>query len=422
MSEFTTMPISSPLTIAVIGLGYVGLPLLIELTKYHRTIGFDVDKAKVLDLSEKTDRTGETSESDLELLSTATLTSDPERIKDANVYIVTVPTPVDIDKKPDLTALKAATQHISKFLENGDLVIYESTVYPGATHEVCVPILEATGHRLNEHFYVGYSPERVVPGTGNKRLNQITKLISISDNSKMEMMRRVYSQITSEKLHEVNSIEAAEAAKIFENIQRDVNIGLINEFSNIAHALNINITEVLDACATKWNFLQFHPGMVGGHCIGVDPYYLIDKCNKNQIPLNITTSARHTNEHMPQAYVDKLCLQEEQIFDKSVLIIGYTFKENCNDCRNTKVLELYENLQHKAKKVCVYDPLVDLSTLTDNVDFVTDINNYDIYLIATWHDQFEKFEKAQIEKFKLESKIEIYSLRKIPNLKIANPL
>ncbi|XXK29960.1 nucleotide sugar dehydrogenase [Rhodobacteraceae bacterium nBUS_24] len=353
--------ISGEVNICVIGLGYVGLPLCIELAKHFPVIGYDINTDRVNELENLKDSTNEVS--DVTLGATrAQFCSDISKIKKCNVFIVTVPTPIDNQKFPDFNPLIDATSNLAKYLEKNSLIVYESTVYPGATREICIPILEEiTGFKLNENLFVAYSPERINPGDKQNSLINTDKLIGASNESALERAFSIYEKIlTAGKLHKVESIEIAEAAKIIENTQRDVNIALMNEFSEILGKMGIPTRKVLDAAATKWNFHKYSPGLVGGHCIGVDPYYLINKANELGIKPRLIASSRYVNESVVErivnAFVHKFI--ERKCTNYNILVVGGTFKENCPDIRNSKSLELANKLVDLKFNVTLYDPLI----------------------------------------------------------------
>src|SRR5690606_3010530 len=350
--------------IAVVGVGYVGLPLAGEFGKHFDTLGFDVNSARVSELSEGRDSTQEVEASELKEAGRLGFTTDDEAIRDCNVFVVTVPTPIDEHKRPDFTPLIRASQSIGALLKQGDIVIYESTVYPGATEEICVPELErASGLVFNRDFGVGYSPERINPGDKARRLPLIPKVTSGSTPEVAEFVDGLYRKIISAGTHRASSIKVAEASKVIENTQRDANIALINEFALIFHRLGIDTQDVLDAAATKWNFLPFKPGLVGGHCIGVDPYYLIQKAQSAGYHPDILLACRRINDamgHHVAAEVIKLMNHKGQaVAGARILILGFTFKENCPDIRNTRVVDLVRAFAEFSARPDVYDPWAD---------------------------------------------------------------
>lgn len=356
--------------IAVIGLGYVGLPLAVALSKKYNTIGFDINSNRVCELNGNIDSTLEVTTKELIDAESLSFSANIEDTKKANVYIVTVPTPVDIDKKPDLTPLISASEMLSKVVTKNDIVIYESTVYPGATEEVCVPaLLKFNDLTYNKDIFVGYSPERINPGDKDRDVTSIKKVTSGSNVEVAEVVDRIYNSIITAGTYKASSIKVAEASKVIENVQRDVNIALINELHQIFDRLDINTREVIEAASTKWNFMKLFPGLVGGHCIGVDPYYLLYKSqSKGYIP-DLMRTAREINDTMPgfliESYVKDLVKQGINPVGLDVLILGFTFKENCPDIRNTKVVELYHGLKNYGFNVEVYDPWADPKEVED---------------------------------------------------------
>ncbi len=349
--------------IAVIGLGYVGLPLLEALSKKFNTVGFDISPYRINQLKKGVDITREINSSKLKKLSSS-LTSQVNGIENCSVYIVSVPTPIKKNKQPDLTPIKTACELIGKVLSKGNLVIFESTVYPGLTEEYCVPILEKFSKlKYVYDFSVGYSPERINPGDKKHTLSSIVKVVSGCDRKSLQRVDGIYSKIVKAGTHKASSIKVAEAAKVIENTQRDINIALINELSQIFNLLDINTNEVLNAAKTKWNFHDFRPGLVGGHCIGVDPYYLTYKASEMGFHPKMILSGRETNEFMPEYIVKEsiALLKTKNILPKnsSVLVLGLTFKENCPDIRNSKSLDVLEILMRSFKNVHAYDPLID---------------------------------------------------------------
>ena len=352
-------------TIAIIGLGYVGLPLAVEFGKQHKVIGFDINPARVAELQSGQDHTLECSPQELQAATHLEYSCNPQDLARAQVYIVTVPTPVDQANRPDMTPLVKASETVGKALKAGDVVIYESTVYPGATEEVCVPILEKhSGLKFNAGFYCGYSPERINPGDKEHRLPTIKKVTSGSTPEVASAVDQLYGQIITAGTHKASSIKVAEAAKVIENTQRDVNIALMNELSLIFHKLGIDTMDVLHAAGTKWNFLPFRPGLVGGHCIGVDPYYLTHKAQEVGYHPEVILAGRRINDNMARHVADetiKLMLKKGlPVLGSKVLVLGLTFKENCPDLRNTKVVDIIKHLQAYHTQVDVFDPWIDL--------------------------------------------------------------
>ncbi|HET8745428.1 MAG TPA: nucleotide sugar dehydrogenase [Ramlibacter sp.] len=353
-------------TLAVIGLGYVGLPLAVEFGKRRPVIGFDVNPRRVAELQAGDDHTLECSHTELKEARQLRFSADPAELQQAQVFIVTVPTPVDRANRPDLQPLVSASRTVGRALKPGDIVVYESTVYPGATEEVCVPVLEqASGLRFNEDFFCGYSPERINPGDKEHRLPSIRKVTSGSTPEAADAIDALYGQVVAAGTHKASSIRVAEAAKVIENTQRDVNIALMNELSLIFHRLGIDTQEVLQAAGTKWNFLPFRPGLVGGHCIGVDPYYLTHKAQEVGYHPEVILAGRRINDNMGRHVADttvKLMLRKGQpVLGDRVLVLGLTFKENCPDVRNSKVVDIVHALEGYNLKVDVYDPWIDIA-------------------------------------------------------------
>ena len=348
--------------IAIIGLGYVGLPIAVAFSECCYTVGFDVNSVRIAELKNNVDRTLEVSSEDLKRANKLQFTSDVSKLKDCNTYIVTVPTPIDEFKNPDLAPLENVSETIGKLLNEGDIVIYESTVYPGATEEICVPILEnISGLTFNSDFFVGYSPERINPGDKNRGLADIVKVTSGSTSDVAIFVDKLYSKIISAGTFLASSIKVAEAAKVIENTQRDINIALMNELAVFFDKLDISSHEVIEASSTKWNFLPFKPGLVGGHCIGVDPYYLSHKAKQIGLNTEIVLSGRRVNDNMAEFVANKLLrsLIKKQLLIKNtkILIVGVTFKENCPDIRNSKVFELAKILTDLDLRVDMYDPV-----------------------------------------------------------------
>lgn len=352
-------------TIAIIGLGYVGLPLAVEFGQLRKTLGFDINPARIRELQSVQDHTLECSPEELQSAKHLTYSANEQDLKQAQVYIVTVPTPVDQANRPEMGFLTNASEMVGKGLKVGDVVIYESTVYPGATEEVCVPILEkCSGLQFNKDFFCGYSPERINPGDKAHRLPSIQKVTSGSTPAAAEAVDRLYRQIITAGTYKASSIRVAEAAKVIENTQRDVNIALMNELSLIFNKLGIDTLEVLQAAGTKWNFLPFRPGLVGGHCIGVDPYYLTHKAQEVGYHPEVILAGRRINDGMGRHVADetiKLMLRKGlPVLGSKVLVLGLTFKENCPDVRNTKVVDVIKALRSYNTHVDVYDPWIDV--------------------------------------------------------------
>ena len=385
------------LSIGVIGLGYVGLPLAAKFGELYNVLGFDVNSNRVDDLRNGVDSTLELSSDELNAAIGLRFSSNPNELIDCNLYIVTVPTPITNMNEPDLSSLLAASKMVGTYLNEGDIVIYESTVYPGATEEDCAPVLEKmSGLLLNEGFFLGYSPERINPGDKTHRLTDIQKVTAGSSPEAANFIDTLYGSIISAGTYSASSIKVAEAAKVIENTQRDVNIALINELSLIFNKLNISTEEVLDAASTKWNFLPFKPGLVGGHCIGVDPYYLTHKAQSVGYEPEIILRGRSLNNSMSFHVIDRLIKKMEEINiphkGSTVLIMGLTFKENCPDIRNTKVVDMVNNLESSGAKVDIYDPWVDPDIALAEYDLQViqkpKKNYYDAVIIAVGHSIF----------------------------------
>ena len=391
--------------IAMIGLGYVGLPLAVEFGKKYTTVGFDINQTRVDELMTGHDQTLEVSDEELKVAIKLSYTADIEAIKQCNIYIVTVPTPIDEYKQPDLTPLEKASALLGKVIAQDDIVIYESTVYPGATEEVCVPILEqVSGLEFNKGFFVGYSPERINPGDKEHRVTNILKVTAGSTKAIAEKVDQLYQSVITAGTHKASSIKVAEAAKVIENTQRDVNIALINELALIFNRLGIDTEEVLLAAGTKWNFLPFRPGLVGGHCIGVDPYYLTYKAQSIGYNPEIILSGRRINDGMGEYVVSrmiKLMLRNRiHVQASNVLIMGLTFKENCPDLRNTRVIDIIKELQTYGVNIHVYDPWVDAEEAFVEYGIkpvaVLEEGRFDAILLAVAHEQFKQMDIKQV--------------------------
>lgn len=387
----------SNIKIAVIGLGYVGLPLAVEFGKKHSVIGFDINNDRITELTSGTDRTLEVSNDELAEATQLSYSSDITALKDCNFFIVTVPTPIDDYKQPDLTPLIKASTAIGSLLKKDDIVVYESTVYPGATEEVCIPVLEkVSGLTFNQDFYAGYSPERINPGDKEHRVTNILKVTAGSTPEVADFVDEVYNLIITAGTHKASSIKVAEAAKVIENTQRDVNIALINELAVIFNKMNIDTEAVLEAAGTKWNFLPFRPGLVGGHCIGVDPYYLTHKAQAIGYNPEIILAGRRLNDSMGEYVVTQLVKtmikKRIQVEGAKVLILGLSFKENCPDVRNTKVIDIVNELQEYNIEVDVYDPWVNTAEAQREYNITPVIepvaNDYDGIILAVAHQEF----------------------------------
>ncbi len=389
--------------IAVIGLGYVGLPLAVEFSKKYSVIGFDIDRDRIDELKNNFDRTNEIPQEILEESNDLKLTFSKEDIAESNIYIVTVPTPVDRNNHPDFGPLQLSSTMIASLLKKGDLVIYESTVYPGATEEICVPILQRVSNlRYNEDFSCGYSPERINPGDREHKLTNIKKITSGSNVEASKLVDELYKSIVTVGTFNASSIAVAEAAKVIENTQRDVNIALSNELAIIFNKLNIDTAEVLEAASTKWNFIPFAPGLVGGHCIGVDPYYLTYKAVEVGYHPEIILAGRRINDNMGQYIAENTIIELAKkginAIGSKVLIMGLTFKENCPDMRNTKIVSIKEHLTEYNCRVDVTDPFANKSEAKklfdiDLIEFDL-IRGYDAVILAVKHDKYLQLSKS----------------------------
>ncbi|MBS0390154.1 MAG: Vi polysaccharide biosynthesis UDP-N-acetylglucosamine C-6 dehydrogenase TviB [Proteobacteria bacterium] len=394
-------------TVAIIGLGYVGLPLAVEFGKHRQVLGFDINPARVAELQAGRDHTLECSGEQLRAACHLRYSHQPEDLKACQVFIVTVPTPVDQANRPDLTPLVKASQTVGTALKPGDVVIYESTVYPGATEEICVPELERrSGLRFNQDFFCGYSPERINPGDKDHRLPSIKKVTSGSTPEVASAVDALYAQIITAGTHKASSIRVAEAAKVIENTQRDINIALMNELSLIFARLGIDTLEVLQAAGTKWNFLPFRPGLVGGHCIGVDPYYLTHKAQEVGYHPDVILAGRRVNDNMARHVADsavKLMLRKGiPVLGSKVLVLGLTFKENCPDLRNTKVVDMVHTLQGYNAQVDVYDPWIDTKEALHEyglkcLSAMPEPGQYAAVILAVGHRQFVELGEVGIK-------------------------
>ena len=405
--------------IAIIGLGYVGLPLAIEFEKHYQTIGFDINVKRIAELQGGEDHTLEVSADELKLAKSIRYSADLDTLKQANVFIVTVPTPIDEYKRPDLSPLINSSQMLGSIIKKDDIVIYESTVYPGATEEDCIPVIEAaSGLVFNQDFYAGYSPERINPGDKEHRLPTIKKVTSGSTPEIADFVDDLYSTIITAGTHKASSIKVAEAAKVIENTQRDLNIALINELAIIFNRLDIDTLEVLEAAGSKWNFLPFRPGLVGGHCIGVDPYYLTHKAKSIGYHPEIILAGRRLNDGMAHyvasQLVKKMLHKQIEVKEANILIMGLTFKENCPDLRNTKVIDIINELKGFNFNVDVYDPWVDADEAEHEYG-VTPIStpkhaHYDAVVLAVAHDEFKQMGKTGLDQLTKKERV-IYDLK-----------
>ncbi|UCG51722.1 MAG: Vi polysaccharide biosynthesis UDP-N-acetylglucosamine C-6 dehydrogenase TviB [Candidatus Latescibacterota bacterium] len=395
--------------IAVIGLGYVGLPLAVEFGKQYETIGFDINSRRVEELQQGIDRTLETTPEDIRAAARLRVTTNTEDIRTCNVYIVTVPTPIDKHNRPDLTALEGATETVGKVLGKNDVVVYESTVYPGCTEEFCVPILERlSGLTFNDDFFCGYSPERINPGDKNHSLPKIKKVTSGSTPEMARKVDELYKSIITAGTHPTSSIKVAEAAKVIENSQRDINIAFVNELALIFERLGIDTIEVLEAAGSKWNFLPFRPGLVGGHCIGVDPYYLTHKAEEIGYHPEVILTGRRINDNMGIFIANKVV---KMMIDKGrrvrgarVLVLGVTFKENCPDIRNSRVVDVVRELRDFGCEVEIHDPWAESEEVVEEYGFSliepSDIepDAYDAVVLAVAHDKFRELDVTSLKK------------------------
>tara|TARA_B100000214_G_scaffold208151_1_gene150931 strand:- start:117 stop:1391 length:1275 start_codon:yes stop_codon:yes gene_type:complete len=399
---------SSDSSIAIVGLGYVGLPLAVEFGRKRKVIGFDINETRIQELKQGIDKTLETTNQELRDAIHLSYTSLLEDLRHCKIFIVTVPTPIDKEKKPDLVPLERATEAIGSILKKGDIVIYESTVYPGATEEICVPILEEKSSlSFNKDFYCGYSPERINPGDKEHRITTIKKVTSGSTPEIANKVDDLYQEIITEGTYKASSIKVAEAAKVIENTQRDVNIALINELSLIFNKLDIDTESVLKAAGTKWNFLPFRPGLVGGHCIGVDPYYLTHKALEIGYNPEMILAGRKINDSMGFFIADqvsKLMVRKGiEVTDANILIMGLAFKENCPDIRNTRVVDLVNEFKGSNCNIDIYDPCVNKDDANDeyNIKLIEQPikGKYDAIVLAVAHDIFKDFSIEQIKDF-----------------------
>ncbi len=412
-----TSEIVENVRIAVIGLGYVGLPIAVQFARKYDVVGYDIDTKRITELEEGKDRTQEVNAVDLdsvisikketEIMSGLSFSSNLADLKEYNIFIVTVPTPIDQFKAPNLTPLLQASAMVASVLKPDDLIIYESTVYPGCTEEECVPILEKiSGLRYNKEFYVGYSPERINPGDKIHTLTKIKKVTSGSTEEVAERVDRLYRSIIVAGTHKAPNIKVAEASKAIENAQRDVNISFVNELALIFDKIGIDTNDVIEAASTKWNFLKYKPGLVGGHCIGVDPYYLAYKAESLGYHPQVILSGRRVNDHMGAFVANKvvkLMIQKNhKIKGSRALIMGITFKENCPDVRNTRVIDIYHELVEYGLKVDIYDPWASIEQVKEeyNLNISNEVNQtvvYDAVIVAVAHDEFLTFDYKKVK-------------------------
>ena len=391
--------------IAVIGLGYVGLPLAVAFGRYYPTVGFDVNSRRIAELKAGRDETLEVSEEELKAATQLSYTDQAAEAADCNVYIATVPTPIDQARRPDLRPLESASRTIGRLISPGDVAIFESTVYPGATEEVCVPIIEReSGLRFNEDFFVGYSPERINPGDKEHRVENILKVTSGSTPEAAEFVDALYRSIITAGTHKAGSIRVAEAAKVIENTQRDVNIALVNELALIFERLGIDTEAVLKAAGTKWNFLPFRPGLVGGHCIGVDPYYLTHKAQEIGYHPEVILAGRRINDgmgaHVAGRVVKLMTQRRVHVVNANILVLGLTFKENCPDLRNTRVIDVIREFEDYHARVDVFDPWVDPDEAEAEYGIrpidEPEPGTYDAIILAVAHRQFSDMGVEQV--------------------------
>lgn len=407
--------------IAVIGLGYVGLPLAVEFGKQFKTVGFDINTSRISALQGGIDTTREVTRAEMDAANHLVLSDKLDDIRECNVYIVTVPTPVDEYKTPDLSPLLAASETVGAVIAKGDVVVFESTVYPGATEEDCVPVIEAaSGLAYNTDFWAGYSPERINPGDMERRLPSIVKVTAGSTPEAADFVDDLYSCIVTAGTHKAPSIAVAEAAKVIENTQRDLNIALVNELALIFHRLNIDTADVLAAAGTKWNFLPFKPGLVGGHCIGVDPYYLTHKAKQVGYNPEVILAGRRINDGMGQVVASELIKamlrKGLRIQGAKILVMGLTFKENCPDLRNTRVIDVVNELRDYGVDVQVYDPCADPAQAKAIYDIdllnAPEVGAYDAVVLAVAHDAFAKGDPANIQELCKTDSV-IYDLKHV---------
>ena len=394
--------------IAIIGLGYVGLPLILEFAKKFDVVGYDSNKKRIDELKNGIDNTKEINRKGLNNLKKINFSNNPGTLKEKDIYIITVPTPIDKNKRPNLKFLKLASKTVAKFLKKNDIVIYESTVFPGCTEEICIPILEKySGLSFNKDFFCGYSPERVNPGDKKRKLSQITKVTSGSNTKTAKLVDDLYKSIIIAGTFRASSIAVAEAAKVIENTQRDLNIALMNELALIFRKMNINTRDVLKAANTKWNFLDFKPGLVGGHCIGVDPYYLTYKAKKKGFEPNVILSGRKINDQMgtniSSIILSEMNQRKIKIKNSQILIMGFTFKENCPDIRNTKVIDLINSLEGYGAKVSIFDPIASKDEAKDfyKVSLKKDLKfkkKFHAVIFAVEHKEIKNLSPKEIKK------------------------
>ena len=417
------------INIAVIGLGYVGLPLAIEFSKKYNVIGFDISLDRIKQLNKGVDKTNEISATVLNNSKNLTFTDNKRVLKKANVFIVTVPTPIDSNKTPDLNPILSSTRMIASIIKRNDFVIYESTVFPGCTEEVCAPEIEKISKfKLNKDFFLGYSPERINPGDKTHTISSIVKVTSGSNKATAKFVDDLYKEIISAGTHCASSIKVAEAAKVIENTQRDLNIALVNELAIIFNTLGINTKEVLEAASTKWNFIPFKPGLVGGHCIGVDPYYLTHKAEQSGYKPEVILAGRRINDSMGKycasLMIKKMINKDIKINNSKILIMGFTFKENCPDIRNTKVIDMINELQDFNIKIEVYDPWVDTTKAKKEYDinFIKKPKNknYDGVILVTPHDIFNQISNSEISNYAIRKQFVFFDIKSVRDINLSD--
>ena len=412
--------------IGVIGLGYVGLPLAVRLTKKYKVLGHDIELSRINELKKNYDRTLELSKSELKKANNIYYTNKLKDLSECNIYIITLPTPINKKNIPNLSIIKNATKNLARIIKKDDIIIYESTVYPGVTEDICMPIIEKYSRlRFNTDFFCGYSPERINPGDKKRKINTIKKVVAGSNIKTLRIINKIYSSIIDAGTYKAPSIKIAEAAKVIENTQRDLNIALVNELSIIFGLMDLDTNEIINAAKTKWNFIPFKPGLVGGHCIGVDPYYLTFRSQQLGYSPKVILAGRKINDGMPSYLVKKLIrlmnTKKINISKSKILVMGYTFKENCPDTRNTKVKNLISILTKKADIIEVYDPWVNSKEFKElgKTNFVhkPKINSYDAIFIAVGHNEFIKDGLKKINSYRKKKSV-IYDFKNIfPNHK-----
>jgi len=418
----------SGVKIAIIGLGYVGLPLAVAFAKRFPVLGFDIDSNRVKELEAGVDSTLEVSKSELDAAEALSFSCCEDDLNSCNTFIVTVPTPIDKYKRPDLAPLLKASAMLGNIIKTGDVIIYESTVYPGATEDDCIPVVESlSGLSLNKDFFAGYSPERINPGDKSHRVEDILKVTSGSDQATADFVDNLYASVIKAGTYKASSIKVAEAAKVIENTQRDVNIALINELAIIFEKLNIDTSEVLEAAGTKWNFLPFRPGLVGGHCIGVDPYYLTHKSESVGYHPEIILAGRRINDGMAKYVVSqlvkKMINEKIDVNSSRVLVMGLAFKENCPDIRNSKVIDIVTELRGYGIDVDVYDPWVDSKDVIQNYGISVidepELDSYGGIILAVAHDEFKEMGVKKIKQFGSHHHV-FYDLKSVFQLGVAD--